>query len=91
MPKLLIFQDLRGLPWNPEINLTSYTDGLKLVKLPTLYHRRTMLNVIHMVNIINGADSSEFLVNDVTFNVAQWSIIYTSIDILIVSSEAMED
>lgn len=62
---------LRGLPWNPDINLPSYIDRLKLIKLPTLSSRRTMLNVTFMINIINGEVCSEFLVNNVTFNVPQ--------------------
>lgn len=62
---------LRGLQWNPSINLPSYPSRLSLIKLPTLKSRRIMLNVSFMLNIINGDISSEFLLENITFNVPQ--------------------
>lgn len=62
---------LRNLHWNPGVNLPAYTSRLALIKLPTLKSRRTMLNVSFIVNLINGDVYSEYLLNNVSFNVPQ--------------------
>lgn len=59
---------LRGLRWNP-MNLPSYKSRLALIKLPTLNSRRTMLNITFVINLINGKINSNFLINNISFNV----------------------
>lgn len=60
---------LRNLHWNPALNLPPYHQRLALIKLPTLKSRRTMLNVSFLMNIINGSVQSDFLLNNISFNV----------------------
>lgn len=67
--KQFLLFSLRSLPWNPAVNLPSYTSRLALIKLPTLQSRRTMLNVTFLFNLLNGDIRSEFLVNSLSFNV----------------------
>lgn len=62
---------LRSLPWNPATNLPSYQSRLKLIKLPTLKSRRTMLNVTFLLNVINGDVCSEFILRNIVFNIPQ--------------------
>lgn len=59
---------LRGLGWNYE-NLPSYIDRLKLIRLPTLESRRTMLGATFVFNLANGNVDSEFLLSNLNFNV----------------------
>lgn len=59
--------------WNPSIPLPPYSVRLERVKLPTLESRRKMLNITFLVNLLNGNVCSEFLLNNVKFNVPQRS------------------
>lgn len=61
---------LRGLQWDP-LNLPSYKSRLSLIKLPSLQSRRTMLNVMFVLNIINGNICSDFLIGNLSFQVPQ--------------------
>lgn len=59
---------LRSLHWNPR-DLPPYTSRLALIKLPTLKSRRTMLNVVFILNLINGHICAPFLLNNIMLNV----------------------
>lgn len=59
---------LRGLPWNPNSNLPSYENRLKLIRLPTLRSRRIMLNVTFLHKLITGEINSEMLLRMINFN-----------------------
>lgn len=60
---------LRNLRWNPEMILPSYESRLALIRLPTLKSRRTMLNTLTMLRIVNGDLRSEYLLSKVLINV----------------------
>jgi len=66
--QFLIF-DLRGLNWNQNVWLPSFSIWLLLNNLPTLVSRRTMLGNICMHNLIRGDFHSVDLVSRRTFNV----------------------
>ena len=51
---------LRGLGWNPNIPLPSYKSRLALIKLPSLYSRRNMLNISFLLNLFEGNVQSEY-------------------------------
>lgn len=61
---------LRRLQWNT-LNLPSYKSRLSLIKLPSLSSRRTMLNVMFVLNLINGNICSDFLVGNLSFHIPQ--------------------
>lgn len=61
---------LRRFQWNP-LSLPSYSSRLSLIKLPSLTSRRTMLNVLFVLNIINGNIGSYFLIENLSFHVPQ--------------------
>lgn len=67
---------LRGLGWDPTLQLPPYRDRLSLIKLPTLQSRRQMLNVTFLLNLINGNLHSEFLLSKISFNVPHRSSRY---------------
>lgn len=56
------------------LNLPSYESRLQQIKLPTLKSRRKVLNVIFLIKIMNGDIGSEFLVNEISFNIPQRSL-----------------
>ena len=60
---------LRGLNWDPNLRLPSYESRLKLIDLPTLHSRRTMLNACFVLNILNGTVKSSYLLNAISINV----------------------
>lgn len=64
---------LRSLYSGPVTDLPSYTTRLACIKLPTLESRRKMMNVTFIVKLINGDVISEFLINNLFFNVPQRS------------------
>ena len=64
----LIFA-LRGLNWNSNLRLPSYTNRLLLLNLPSLANRRTMLGVVFINNLINGDIDSDDLVSRLHFSV----------------------
>lgn len=66
--QFLIFA-LRGLNWNPDVNLPPYEHRLKLIDLPTLKSRRVMLSITFLQNLINGGINSSFLLNLINFNI----------------------
>lgn len=60
---------LRGMGWSYDRNFPSYEQRLKLIKLPTLESRRTMLGISFVFNLVNGDIDSEFLLSNIKFNV----------------------
>jgi len=60
---------LRGLPWDPSMNLPSYESRLKLISLPTLKSRRICANVCFLFKLINGLVDSSSLLGRIEFNV----------------------
>lgn len=60
---------LRGLGWNPSIQLPSYEKRLALIKLPTLKSRRHMLNATFLLKLLNGSLKSELLLSKININV----------------------
>lgn len=62
---------LRSTYPNPSLYLPPYRTRLLEINLPTLKSRRTMLNVIFVINLIKGNICSEFLLNNIFFNVPQ--------------------
>jgi len=60
---------LRGLPWDPALNLPSYEARLKLISLPTLKSRRACANVCFLFKLINGVIDSPSLLGRIEFNV----------------------
>lgn len=63
-----VYRDYLALP--------SYATRLAEINLPTLKSRRTMHSISFMVNLINGNIHSEFLLNNVNFNIPQRSLRY---------------
>jgi len=59
---------LRGLNWDQNFRLPSYSSRLLLINLPSLVNRRTMLGTIFMNNLIRGDIDSVDLVSSITFN-----------------------
>jgi len=57
--QFLIFA-LRGLNWDQNVRLPSYSSRFLLVNLPSLVNRRTMLGTIFMNNLIKGHIDSVF-------------------------------
>ena len=51
---------LKSFNWNPNLNLPSYNNRLKLLNIPPLSCRRTMLSVVFMIKLINGDIDSLF-------------------------------
>ena len=66
--QFLIFA-LRGLHWNSDFVLPSYTSRLKLIRLPTLKSRRIMLNTMIVIKILSGNIPSDFLISSIRINV----------------------
>lgn len=64
---------LRSFYLGPVTDLPSYTTRLAFIKLPTLESRRKMLNVTFLVKLLNGDICSEFLLNNLSFNIPQRS------------------
>jgi len=60
---------LRRFDWNPNLPLPSYLSRLKLIDLPPLFARRTMLNISFVHNILNGTTTSQFLLDRIAINV----------------------
>ena len=60
---------LRHLRWNQNENLPSYVSRLKLIDLPTLHSRRSMLSVLFLHKLIIGDVQSNFLLSCINFNV----------------------
>lgn len=60
---------LRNLRWNPSLNIPPYEHRLKLINLPTLMSRRTMLNVTFLIKLTNGNLISEHLLYEMNFNI----------------------
>lgn len=67
--KQFLLFSLRTFRWDPGYVLPSYESRLSLIKLPTLKSRRTMLNVIFVLKILNGDVRSEFMVGKISFNI----------------------
>jgi len=59
----------RGLNWDQNVRLPSYSSRLLLINLPTLVSRRIMLGTIFMNNLIKGDIDSVDLVSRLSFNV----------------------
>ena len=53
------------------LSLPSYSTRLSILNLPTLKSRRIMLNISFMINLLNGAINSEFLLNRLYLNAPQ--------------------
>jgi len=66
--KLFLFA-LRGLSWDQNVRLLSYSSRLLLINLPSVVSRRTMLSTIFMNNLIRGDIDSVDLVSRLHFNV----------------------
>lgn len=64
----LIFA-LRGLNWDVDLRLPPYTNTLRLLNLPSLANRRTVLGVVFMNNLIQGDIESVDLVSQLNFAV----------------------
>ena len=45
---------LKSFDWNPNLNLSSYNNRLKLLKILPLSCRRTMLSIVFMMKLNNG-------------------------------------
>jgi len=60
---------LRGLNWDQNVRLPSYSSRLLLINWPSLVNRRTMLGTIFMNNLIRGGIYFVYLVSRLTFNV----------------------
>ena len=60
---------LRHFNWDPNLPLPSYLSRLKLINLPPLYARRTMLNISFVHNILSGTTKSQFLLDRIAVNV----------------------
>jgi len=60
---------LRGLNWDQNVRLPSYSSRLLLINLPSLVSRRIMLGTIFMNNLIRGDIGSVDLVKRTSFNV----------------------
>jgi len=60
---------LRGLNWDQDVRLPSYSSRLLLINLPGLVSRRIKLGTIFMNNLIRGDIDSVDLVSRLTFNV----------------------
>lgn len=56
------------------IDLPPYSTRLSQINLPTLKSRRTMLNISFLMNLINGNICSDFLLNNLHFNIPQRSL-----------------
>ena len=59
---------LRGLAWNFDY-LPPYENRLMLIDLPTLEKRRYMLSSMFIIKLIRGFIDSDFLLNQINFNV----------------------
>ena len=66
--QFLIFA-LRGLGWNQSLLLPPYTSRLKLISLPTLESRRTMLGISFIHNVLKGEISSHNLLSMLNQNI----------------------
>ena len=60
---------LRGLNWDPNLRLPSYSSRLLLLNLPSLINRRKTLGVVFLHKLINGSIDSSFLLERLTFSV----------------------
>ena len=60
---------LKSFNWNPILNLPSYNSRLKLLNIPPLSCRRTMLSVVFMIKLINGDIDSSFLLSRINFHI----------------------
>jgi len=66
--QILLFA-LRGLNWDQNVRLPSYSSRLLLINFPSLVKRRTMRGTIFMNNLIRSDIDSVDLVSRLTFNV----------------------
>ena len=69
MQKQFLLFALRNLNWNSAVRLPPYISRLKLIDLPTLLNRRTMLGIVFVNNLINGNVDSCYLLKNISFNV----------------------
>ena len=60
---------LKSFNWNRNLNLPSYHNRLKLLNIPPLSWRRTMLSVVIMIKLINGDIGSLFLLSRINFHI----------------------
>ena len=60
---------LRGLNWNRDVRLPSYSSRLLLIDLPSLSNRRIMLGIIFMCKLIGGDIDSTELMSQLNFSV----------------------
>lgn len=60
---------LRGLSWDANLRLPSYSSRLLLINLPTLANRRTMLGVVFLHKLVNGDVESPYLLGLLNFHV----------------------
>jgi len=67
--KLFLLFALRGLNWDQNVRLSSYSSRLLLINLPSVVSHRIMLGTIFMNNLIRGDIDSVDLVSRLTFNV----------------------
>lgn len=65
---------LRNLGWSSDWSeFPAYPNRLALIRLPTLKSRRTMLNSMFVLKIINGDVDSDFLIGKLYFNVPSYN------------------
>ena len=60
---------LKSFNWNPNLNLPSYNNRLKLLNIPPLSCRRTMLSIVFRIKLINGDIDSPFLLSRINFHI----------------------
>ena len=60
---------LRHLNWGPVENLPSYNSRLKLIDLPSLEARRSMLNILFVFKLFNGCINCPVLLDKLNINI----------------------
>ena len=60
---------LKSFNWNPMLNLPRYNNRLKLLNIPPLSCRRTILSVVFMIKLINNDIDSSFLLSRINFHI----------------------
>ena len=73
---------LKSFSWIWILNLPSYNNRLKLLNIPPLSCRKTMLSVAFRIKLINGDIDSPCLLNRINFDIPRNLRMFTPIKII---------
>ena len=71
---LFLLFALKSFNWDPNLNLPSCNNLLKLLNIPPLSCRRTMVSVVFMIKLISGNIDSPFLLSRIHFHIPSRSL-----------------